>query len=57
MSDTPKQTKRGLDEGTLKKGGVNSDYQITTRPPPPAPMQRPIPSAPQPTAPEQKKTK
>lgn len=27
-----------LDEGSLKKGGVNDEFQIKVRPPPPPPL-------------------
>jgi hypothetical protein len=37
-----------LDEGTLKKGGVNREYQIPERPPDPPPMKPPTPNNPAP---------
>ena len=46
MSDKLKKVER-IDEGTLKKGGVNREYQIPQqqRPPDPPPM-KPPPSPP-----------
>ncbi len=38
-----------LDEGTLKKGGVNTGYQVTERPPAPPPM-KPTANPPKPAA-------
>lgn len=44
-----------LHEGTLKKGGTNSDYQVASRPPPPPPMKPAASPAPTPAPTPQKK--
>ena len=54
----PNERKDGggqLNEGTLRKGGVNDpEYHIPTRPPPPAPMKPREPASPTTTPPEKR---